>query len=226
MIFAAGLTARHDVQRFARYRTRTAFLSRKAAAMQPPSPSAPRDRRSMRTRNALRDALIGLIGERGWDDIAVQDICERADIGRSTFYSHYPNKDALLLGSLDDLRQALVHQAAQRSGGPRHGAGQGFHFALGLIEHAHEQRKIFRGLIGRRSGFVVQQRFKEMVVRLVADELPSSAGNLPREAVARWIGAAFVELLAWWVEQRSPMPPEDLAALFHRMSRPLRESAA
>lgn len=189
-------------------------------------PEAPTDRRSMRTRHALRGALIGLLGERGWDDIAVQDVCERADIGRSTFYSHYPNKDALLLGSLEDLRIALVHQGDKRSGTGLKNTrvGQGFDFTLGLIEHAQEQRKVFRCLIGRRSGFVVQQRFKEMVIRMVADELPASTtGKLTREAVARGVGAAFVELLAWWVEQRSPMSAEELAEQFHQLSRPLLE---
>ncbi len=190
-------------------------------------PNAPTDRRSMRTRHALRQALVELIGERGWDGIAVQDVCERADIGRSTFYSHYPNKDALLLGSLDDLRIALVHQGASRSGAGRKGVRTepGFSFTLGLIEHAHQERKVFRALIGRRSGFVVQQRFREMVIRLVTDELPASTGKLPREATARWIAAAFVELLAWWVEQRSPMSTEELAVLFRDLSSPLLGSA-
>ena len=186
---------------------------------QPPETST--DRRSMRTRYALRGALMNLMGERAWDDIAVQDVCDRADIGRSTFYSHYPNKDALLLGSLDDLRVALVHLAAERAATRDKGRQTGFGFALGLIEHAHEQRKVFRSLIGRRSGFVVQQRFREMVIRLVTDELPVSTGKLPREAVARCIAAAFVELLSWWVEQRTPMPTEELATLFQEMSGPL-----
>ena len=69
----------------------------------------------------------------------------------------------------------------------------------------------------------MQQRFREMVIRMVTDELPASTGKLPRTAVARWIGAAFVELLAWWTEQRSPMSPVDLAALFNQLSRPLLE---
>ena len=184
---------------------------------------APSDRRSVRTRNALRGALIQLIAERGWDDIAVQDVCERANVGRSTFYSHFPNKDALLLGSLDDLRVELIRQADSRAAANRDGneGAQGFRFALGLIEYAHEQRKVFRGMIGRRSGFVVQQRFREMVIRLVTDELPPATGKLPRAAVARWIAAAFVEILAWWVEQRSPMSPVELEAVFNQLSRPL-----
>ena len=187
----------------------------------PVSSYEPIDRRSQRTRLALREALIQLIAERGWDAIAVQDLCERANVGRSTFYSHFPNKDALLLGGLEDLRGELARQAAARSRaeGSRSSV-QGFGFALGLIEHAHEQRKVFRGMIGRRSGFIVQQRFREMVTRLVSDELPPTTGKLPRAAAARALAAAFVELLAWWVEQRSPMPPAELAVLFDELSRP------
>ena len=179
------------------------------------------DRRSIRTRNALRAALIDLIGERGWDAIAVQDLCERANVGRSTFYSHFPNKDALLLGGLEDLRVELGRQAALRSDGRNGGSTPaGFRFSLGLIEHAQQQRKVFRGLIGRRSGYVVQQRFREMVVRLIDDELPPAKGKLPRPAIARALAAAFVELLAWWVEQRNPMPATELALRFDEFSQP------
>jgi AcrR family transcriptional regulator len=185
----------------------------------------PIDRRSVRTRNALRQALMALLAERGWDEIAVQDLCERADVGRSTFYSHYPNKDALLKGGLEDLQAALERQArasshmATSDGAP----AEGFGFAPGLIDHAMEQRAVFRGLIGRRSGYAVQQRFREMVIRLISQELPAASGSLPRQVVARCMAAAFVELLSWWVEQRTPMPAAELAALFNELARPALE---
>ena len=76
-----------------------------------PVPAHP-DRRVRRTREALRDALLALLVERGWDDIDVQALCVRADIGRSTFYLHFPNKEALLRGSLADLREALRVRAS------------------------------------------------------------------------------------------------------------------
>ncbi len=185
----------------------------------------PVDRRSARTRNTLRDALMGLLAERGWDDITVQDVCARANIGRSTFYSHYPNKDALLQGGLNGLQAELQRQARARANTAASGVGatQEFGFAPGLIEHALEQRAVFRGLIGRRSGYAVQQRFREMVIRLVTNELPASTGSFPRQAVARCLAAAFVELLSWWVEQRTPMPPTELAALFNELARPALE---
>ncbi|OGU22406.1 MAG: hypothetical protein A2580_02830 [Hydrogenophilales bacterium RIFOXYD1_FULL_62_11] len=183
--------------------------------------NAPVDRRSLRTRTALRDALLELIADRGWDEIAVQDVCERANIGRSTFYLHYPNKDALLQGGLEDLQAELQRQTSARSdnASPSAGALEGFHFALGLIEHVYEHRKVLRGMIGRRSGHVVQQRFREMVIRLITDELPVSTGNVPRGAVARWLAGAFVELLSWWIDQRTQLPPKELAVLFNELSR-------
>ncbi|MDO8284872.1 MAG: TetR/AcrR family transcriptional regulator [Rhodoferax sp.] len=181
------------------------------------------DRRSQRTRDALRGALVDLIAERGWDDITVQDVCDHANIGRSTFYSHYTGKDALLVGGLEDLQAGLQRQAQARAASAAGAdAVTGFGFVLGLIEHAHEQRKIFRGLIGRRSGHVVHQRFREMVLRLVHDELPQSAqGALPRDAAARWLSAAFVELLSWWVEQATPMPTTELETLFIELAQPV-----
>ena len=59
--------------------------------------AAKTDRRIARTRRALRESLSSLVMERGWSAVSVQEICERADIGRSTFYLHYADKDELLL---------------------------------------------------------------------------------------------------------------------------------
>ena len=85
----------------------------------PARPEPPRvDRRVLRTRGALRDALLELMVERGWDGVDIQSLCERANIGRSTFYLHYPNKEELLKGSLGDLRAALRAQAPRSAAEP------------------------------------------------------------------------------------------------------------
>lgn len=191
----------------------------------PPKPAA-EDRRTARTRLALRDALLALMGERGWDDIGVQEICERANIGRSTFYTHFPNKDELLSGSFDDLRRGLLAstrpalQAARGTPAAQAGTGAAdMAFVPGLVQHAFENRKLFRTLIGRRSGHVVHQRFKLMLAALVDEQLGPVPPGVPRAAAVRWTAGALFELLCWWVESRSPATPQDLVEMFRQLSR-------
>ena len=117
------------------------------------------DRRVRRTRRALRDALIELILERGWEGFGVQDVCERADVGRSTFYTHFADKEELVAGSFDDLRRTIRAQVAGGGGDARPLA-----FSRGLVEHAHEQRRLFLAVVGKRSGLLVQRRFRELVL--------------------------------------------------------------
>ncbi len=65
------------------------------------------DRRVARTRQLLRDALVSLILERGYDEVTVQDVLDRANLGRSTFYAHYRNKDDLLFSGFEEFAALL-----------------------------------------------------------------------------------------------------------------------
>lgn len=173
------------------------------------------DRRVQRTRDALRDALITLLEERGWDDINIQDLCELANVGRSTFYLHFQNKEELLVGGFDDLRAGLCAQSMQRKT-----ETDAMPFVRGLIEHVYEQRNLFKSIIGRRSGHVVQKRFREMVCRLVEEEgVPPHAG-WKQKAGARYIAGALVELLAWWVDSGKGHTADEIEEFFYQLTLP------
>lgn len=173
------------------------------------------DRRVQRTHRALRDALISLLLDRGWDDINIQILCERANIGRSTFYLHFQNKEQLLVSGFDDLRTFLQSQPAIAGDG----TSASLPFVSGLIAHVYEQRLLFRAIIGRRSGHVVQKRFREMVNQLV-EEIPITTVGWKRDAGTRYISGALVELLAWWVDAGSDRSAEDIEILFYRLTIP------
>ena len=64
------------------------------------------DRRVQRTRQQPRGALLSLIQERGFEALSVQDIIDRANVGRVTFYAHFDNKEDLLVSGFDELRDA------------------------------------------------------------------------------------------------------------------------
>ena len=173
------------------------------------------DRRVVRTRDALRIALITLLEERGWDDINIQDLCELANVGRSTFYLHFQNKEELLVGGFDDLRVWLRAQSISVKT-----TADAMPFVRGLIEHAYEQRNLFRCIIGRRSGHVVQKRFREMVCKLVEEEvLPPHAG-WKQKAGARYIAGALVELLAWWVDSGKGHTADEIEEFFYQLTLP------
>src|SRR5690242_21361723 len=101
------------------------------------------DRRSERTRQMLGDALLALMQERRYADLTVQDILDRANIGRSTFYAHYWDKDDLLASTIQRMIEALSRQVDR-------GAGDAATLlpSLGLFHHVQEQYdRLYRAFI-------------------------------------------------------------------------------
>lgn len=182
------------------------------------SPALPTiDRRVQRTRIALRDALLKLMVHSGWDNVNVQDICDNANVGRSTFYIHFQSKEQLLTFSLDGLRLALSAQPGTQATGQH----QGLTFVRGLLEHIHEQRQLSRTIVGRRSSYVVQERFRDMVLQLVdADVSRMAPTGWQRDASVHYIAAALWGLLVWWVETAKPVSIDRLEALFEQLITP------
>lgn len=181
-----------------------------------PAPAEVVDRRIQRTRDALREALMQLMVECGWDAIDVLTLCDRANIGRSTFYQHYPNKEELLKANFAGLRDALLAQALAGPAQP----GQ-LAFVSGLIAHVHEAQDVFRALLGRRSGHYVQDRFRELLIELVVAGTPGKARGWQAAAQAHYLGGALFELLAWWLGSNRPHKPAEIEALFDQWSQPV-----
>lgn len=173
------------------------------------------DRRVRRTHAALRGALVDLTIERGWDRFSVQDLCERADVGRSTFYLHFADKDEVLAGAFADLGKELRAQLAHS------GAARPLAFSRGLLDHAHEHLRVYRALVGRRAAHVVQGKLRALVFELVHEDV---AARLPagtrREGVAAFLAGALFEVLIWSLEARPPIAAEEADALFHELAAP------
>jgi len=176
-----------------------------------------------RTRRALIEALIALILERGWDGFSVQDLCERADVGRSTFYTHFADKEEVVAGGFEDLRMGLSAQLAAAGAAPARPLG----FSVGLIEHAHEHRPLFRALVGRRSGQVVLQRFSELVRDLVREDLATLVAPGPRgDGTVAFVAGAFMGLLTWSLEARSGLAAKEVEELLHELAGPALAAAS
>jgi AcrR family transcriptional regulator len=183
-------------------------MSRNEAATEPRAP----DRRVRRTRQALRDALIDLIVERGYPRVTVQDVIDRADVGRSTFYSHYRDKDDLLLSSLDEqIRAAFTSDVGGVDASP----------SLWVFTHAASHADLYRALIRRRGGWtIVRRQMEETLAEMYERQLPDPPADtpVPRRAAARFLAGALVALTAWWLDEGMPLDPASMDDVFRTLA--------
>jgi len=179
------------------------------------------DRRVQRTRTLLQDALIALVLEQGYAAVTVQDIIDRANIGRATFYAHVLDKQQLLLSGFEQLRVFLAqpHAAMAASGEQRLG------FSLALFEHALRYRRVYQALIGKQSGAVGLEHMQQLLTALVRDELAALARRddsvpIPREIVVQYTVSVFMGLLIWWADHKPPDTAAQMDAIFQQLTRP------
>ncbi|WP_441289055.1 TetR/AcrR family transcriptional regulator [Sorangium sp. KYC3313] len=161
------------------------------------------DRRVQKTRKLLSDALVALILEKGYDEVSIQDIIDRANVGRSTFYSHYENKEQLLLFGHEHLRALSLRDA-----------GRALDF-LPFYRHLAEMHELMGKLLSAEKSERVLTRSLEDILqgsicRLYAPRLAPEEGALFMlrcEAAA----AALVRLMTSWVHKGMPCSPERMA---------------
>jgi AcrR family transcriptional regulator len=182
------------------------------------------DRRIQRTQQLLHGALMSLVQEKGFEALTVQDIIDRADVGRATFYTHFDSKDDLLASGIERLRATLKERQREAVAGGARDDARLFAFSRDLFSHANEHRAVFRAMVGKRSGAVVQLLFHKMLVDLVRDEVKqlksSNTNGIPVEAIAQFIGGGLFGLLNWWGNGQMRMPVEQVDAAFRRLAIP------
>jgi AcrR family transcriptional regulator len=179
------------------------------------------DRRVARTRAALHQAHLALILEKGYDAMTVEDICAAANVGRSTFYAHFTDKQDLHRSGLEHLRRGLLehsHAARATVGADR---ASPFAFSRPMFEHARDRLALYRALIGSQGGAVAIAAIREMLRELVRAELPPGRqddGDPPREFTVRYLVGAYLEVLTWWLDEGAKLPPETMDAAFQRLA--------
>ncbi|HEY6157139.1 MAG TPA: TetR/AcrR family transcriptional regulator [Gemmatimonadales bacterium] len=170
------------------------------------------DRRVQRTRQLLQDALIAMMIEKGYEATTVQDIIDRANVGRATFYAHFADKDTLLASRLEDLRSFLGERQRQAPGS--------FGFSLAMLDHARSHVPVWRAIVGRESGALVLQRVQSMIADLAGSDLKalSFAGTrAQRDLAVQYIAGAFMAVLTWWLDRGANLSPEEVDAIFRRL---------
>jgi AcrR family transcriptional regulator len=170
------------------------------------------DRRVRKTQQALSDALVALILEKGYDAITIKEITDRADVAHATFYRHYRDKDELLRRKLEEVVGEI--EALTRE--PMLQDAEGYL----IFKHAQENSTLYRILLGSQGTLQVRKWLKE---RIAANTLRTckplfqSNSLIPPEVAAHHIGGSLLLLIEWWLDQEMPLQPHQMAKIFERL---------
>jgi AcrR family transcriptional regulator len=180
------------------------------------TPQSKQDRRILRTRDKLGDALIALMQEKDFDDITVQNVLDRAGVGRSTFYVHYRDKNDLFLSDVEDFLELTSSALKRQDANPRR--------LLPVAEflgHIRDVREFYGALVksgkvndvmALARGFLARSIDERLQLAGVAVEPPQ------RSAWAHALAGSFFSLLDWWIDKGMKTDPREIDEIFHRLA--------
>ena len=175
-----------------------------------------RDRRVVRSRRLLQDALVALILERGYGAVTVQALLDRADVGRATFYAHFTGKEALLLSLFAELQETLQRELAGITPATVARFGEGVGLLEPLFTHAAQNRRLYRALLGSRDGAALLHFLREALAAPLRTHLEQALGRhhpqpaLRVELVVTAFVSAALGVLVWWLDANLPYTPAEL----------------
>jgi AcrR family transcriptional regulator len=179
------------------------------------------DRRVLRTRQLLQEALVALILEKGYQKITIQDIIDRANIGRSTFYSHYRDKDDLLLSGFDELAHDLNrHMRAPETPGsePRH-----LLHSLEFFTHACDNKELYMAMADSGGGelvFDIARQHMQDHIEYHLKQMPAIGDEIPLPVITNFLAGSLLSMITWWLEQSLPFSPEEMNDMFNALAMP------
>jgi AcrR family transcriptional regulator len=178
------------------------------------------DRRSQRTSRLVSSAFAELLVEKPYDEILVQDILDRADIGRTTFYAHYFDKEDVLDSMIEQQLSMFTHQIAHST------ARQQVVPSLELFEHIYQSpHQHLRALMRSRAGEPLWEALQTALSRAIESALSTLCAekrspSIPLPVVSEYLAGAFLTLLKWWVAADMPYPPEQMESIFQQLALP------
>lgn len=178
------------------------------------------DPRVIRTRTVLRDALMSLISEIGYDAITVQHITDRARLNRATFYLHYRDKQDLLMHIINEVLDELASAPHYLKPLDATDTRQLFTY---YFEHVEKHAAFYRVMVQEPSvsHYVRQMQTQvEDIARrwLTSGKLHTENMLTPLELFISFIGSAYFSIIKWWVTNEQPYSVSYMAAQFMRLT--------
>ena len=185
------------------------------------------DRRQQKTRAAIFQAFGSLLAEKSYSHTTVQEIIDRANVGRTTFYAHFETKDELLKALCKNLFGHIISSAkdcTHTHGLYSDGSAPESIFCH-LLQHLQENDNNVLGLLSCESSEIFLRYFKDSLSDLIQSQFiiqnRHTNKDLPDDFLVNHISGSFVEMVLWWIKGRMKQTPEELDRYFRSVIEPI-----
>ena len=166
------------------------------------------DRRVIRTKNYLRNAILDLTIERGeFSSIQINEITHRADVARSTFYLHYTDKDELLYDALDyefHIFMDEIREHYQQDFAPLN--------LINILTYVNDHPRYFQvvlNTVGTTKAFdQTRKTFEKFLVGWI--DFSVFDASVPHDLITYHISGTIINTIKWWLETESDHSPEEM----------------
>ncbi len=183
--------------------------------------------RIQKSKRLLHEALISLIQEKKYESITIQQILDRANVGRSTFYSYFRDKDELLIMGFKHLREILRHIQMKTPTIAGHPYEKVIGFSPIMFEHLYQHRIEWKALSNSQAGIIVRQNIQHMINEFVEQEFKTvfqkrkkNDSELPSELFVHYLASTFMSVASWWLNSKNPLAHETVNEIFRKLVLP------
>jgi AcrR family transcriptional regulator len=178
------------------------------------------DRRIQRTRQMIQKAFLELVLEKGYDEVTIQNVLDRANVGRSTFYAHFQDKEDLFLSEFEALRDEFEQEMVDSFAT----GGAPWDLTLKMFQHAQLHHGPYKALTSKQTG-AMMSHMNEYISAMLRDHLaPLYARRkdiqVPVDVMIFSLVSSFMALLIWWLDHDMPYPPETINGMYRQLTEP------
>lgn len=173
------------------------------------------DKRVMRTRQRLTEALIKLTLRQGYEKTTIRDLTDEAEVGYATFFRHYQDKDELLHDVVEVVLAELLDTIR-----PAMHTKKSDHAEIGkrVFTHVQAHEGLYRVLLDNaRAQEMFTPAYQVGMQGVLEIQTPSSQARVPADIAAHHIVASFLALIRWWLHNDKPYPPERMGEIYRDM---------
>ena len=183
------------------------------------------DRRVIRTKRMVREALTELLVEKGFEEITVKDLTERADINRGTFYLHYESKYDLLEQSQNEILEELSEFIRKVSPSliiQSHSQNEPVPFLVSLFEHIEKNFLFMKVILGPKGDPSFQTKYKKFIMNNFLAHAMKHPENesllVPMEFLMAYVSSAHLGVIQQWLEDNMQQSPREMALILSKIT--------